>query len=363
MTRARLRVEEHDTVESLERLRHEWNDLADRCPWATPFHTPAWLIPWWRYLGAGRLAVLTVRHDDRLVGLAPLFQPEPEGSRRLAMLGTGISDYGGVLLHPPVAADAWASLLAHLTTTSTLEWEACEMAELSPCSPLLQLPLPPGLRASRAPASICPVVPGAESLNALIARLPGRARRHLANSARRLARAGGARLVRADGSSLGVLMDALFTLHHLRWKERGEPGVLADPRLRPFHDEAAAAFLRSDALRLYGLEMRGAVVAVLYGFAHGGRTCLYLQAMHPAWSAAAPGVALVRHAIGAAVAEGAMEVDMLRGQEPYKYTWGARDRWNIRLEIRRAPASDQAASGQSSPAREGAPRSPQRAPS
>jgi CelD/BcsL family acetyltransferase involved in cellulose biosynthesis len=37
------------------------------------------------------------------------------------------------------------------------------------------------------------------------------------------------------------------------------------------------------------------------------------------------------HAIEAAKAEGAASFDFLRGREPYKYAWGARDQPKVRM--------------------------------
>ena len=45
---------------------------------------------------------------------------------------------------------------------------------------------------------------------------------------------------------------------------------------------------------------------------------------------------LTAHAIEQAIAEGCREIDFLRGQEPYKYGWGAVDRWNVKRSMRRS---------------------------
>jgi CelD/BcsL family acetyltransferase involved in cellulose biosynthesis len=40
---------------------------------------------------------------------------------------------------------------------------------------------------------------------------------------------------------------------------------------------------------------------------------------------------MIRHAWEEARAAGDAEFDFLRGSEPYKYAWGATDRWTRRL--------------------------------
>jgi CelD/BcsL family acetyltransferase involved in cellulose biosynthesis len=49
-----------------------------------------------------------------------------------------------------------------------------------------------------------------------------------------------------------------------------------------------------------------------------------------------PGTQIVAHAIEEAVREGAEEFHFLRGGEAYKYAWGAVDRQNTALTLRRA---------------------------
>src|SRR4051812_43901967 len=67
---ASLAIEEVKTTAALERLRPEWEVL-----WAaTPFQSPAWLIPWWRHVGGGELLSLVVRDAGALVGLFPFYR-------------------------------------------------------------------------------------------------------------------------------------------------------------------------------------------------------------------------------------------------------------------------------------------------
>jgi len=43
-----LEVEEVTTSAEVEALAPAWDDLWRRAPGATPFQSPAWLLPWWR---------------------------------------------------------------------------------------------------------------------------------------------------------------------------------------------------------------------------------------------------------------------------------------------------------------------------
>ena len=60
-------IEEATDLPALDRLRPEWEALWRAVPEATPFQSPAWLIPWWRHVGEGALLVLALRAAGRLV--------------------------------------------------------------------------------------------------------------------------------------------------------------------------------------------------------------------------------------------------------------------------------------------------------
>ena len=55
----------------LGRLLPEWWALWSRTARATPFSSPAWLLPWWDAFRPGELFTAAVCRDGLLVGLAP----------------------------------------------------------------------------------------------------------------------------------------------------------------------------------------------------------------------------------------------------------------------------------------------------
>src|SRR3954449_11722497 len=95
-------------IAALEQLAPEWEALWRRTPSATPFQSPAWLIPWWHAFAPGALFVITVRQAGRLIGLAPFYIEHGDLGRRVLPIGISISDYLDVLLDPECAPEAAA---------------------------------------------------------------------------------------------------------------------------------------------------------------------------------------------------------------------------------------------------------------
>jgi len=335
-----LEIEAVASPDALEALEPEWRELWERDEAATPFEGPDWLLPWTRHLwGGGSLRVLAVRRGRELVGLAPLFlwgygtQPETVCA---SWLGSGISDHLGMLAAPESAGEAAQRVIEWLAD-SRCEWRVCDLQEVRPDSPLLRAELPPGLAAQDAPCGVCPVLDLPRTMDDLLASLDPKFRHNLRTAGRRLQLGARVEVIRA-AADWEPLLRELFRLHESRWRERGERGMLASPRLERFHREAAERMARSGALRLYGLKRDGETIAVQYNFRRGRRFFYYLSGFDPAHAHLSPGTVLLAETIRLAIDEGATEIDFLRKREDFKYRWGARDRVNRRLWIEQRAA-------------------------
>lgn len=178
---------------------------------------------------------------------------------------------------------------------------------------------------------VCPVLSLGASPGEAQASVPGKMRSNLRYYRRKAERLGVLRMETAGPDQVLPLLTEMFRLHGARWRRRGLPGVFGSRRVRAFHTEAAVAFQRRGWLHLHGLYLREAVHGALYCFVCRRRGYYYGGGFDPELSHASPGTLLIGFAIEAAAARGAVEFDFLRGNEPYKYLWGATDRINHRV--------------------------------
>lgn len=311
--------------EALEALREEWVALWERCPEASAFQRPEWLLPWCRHYPHGELRVLALRREGRLVGLAPL-HCWGDGERRvLSPLGSGSSDYLDVLLEPAHVAEGTAALTGWLARERKA-WDRCEWSELRPGSPLLTLRPPDGCEAEEEVQDVCPMLSLGSLTDFPHGCVPARMLASLRTARRRAEAVGPVRFEAATRHTVDAWMEALFTLHAARWRARGEEGVLGEASVQAFHREVAHGFLACGRLALFGLTLRGQVAAVVYGFFDHAALRLYLSGFDPALARVSAGGLVLLHAMEEAARCGVGTFDFLRGREPYKYTWGARDR-------------------------------------
>lgn len=321
-TGQRLRVSALTARADVEALVPAWTDLFERCPAATPFQHPAWLVPWLdAFAESAPLLVVTVSRGSELVAVVPfyVYRDTADQPRRLLLLGSGNSDHLDGLFAPAYSAAAARDVM-HFVTHEARGFDALEFQQLSSSSPLLGTPVSGAWTSSTARAEACPVL---DLRGGITAAVPGGLLRRVAYLERR---AGPSMRIRSVGrGELARGLDALERLHARRWRARGESGVLAEARTASFIRAAAESLSDAGLLRLQVMEIDGQPVAAHLGFARGTTACYYIGGFDPAYAKLSPGTLMVAHAIEQAAGDGAAAFDFLRGREEYKYRWGAKD--------------------------------------
>ena len=318
--RTAFTIEALHGAEALRGIAHEWRALWERCPDATPFQHPAWLLPWCANLERHAISVVTLRSGGRLSAIIPAEIVRERGELVMRLLGRGVTDHLDGVIDPALPPAAVEALIDALLA----DCDRAELDQLRPESPLLH-----GLRGAQV-RELAPALPLSRDL-----RVVPRARLHeLAYLRRRAAREAGLRIEAALAENLDEQLDVLFALHAARWHARGEEGVLSSAAVQRFHREAAHALHAAGLLRMYVLHLQDRAAAAFYGFSAHGRAFYYLSGFDPAFDRFSPGTLIVGHAIEQAAREGATQFDFLRGREAYKYRWGARDRPCYAVELR-----------------------------
>ncbi|MER9410158.1 GNAT family N-acetyltransferase [Mesorhizobium sp. M0589] len=318
-----LRSEIIDDPVKFDALTPHWWKLWEQSSSATPFQSPAWLVPWWRSFAPGELATVAVWRGGDLVGLAPLYLEHGTAGSKLLPVGISLSDYLDILAVRDIEAAVVATIAETICSVGWSQWILSDLPQNSAGLTIAH----PGLTVER-PAihAACPVlaVAGDETLAGCV---PARRRRQLRRARQAASRRGRLALAAARGDQ--NFLNQLIRLHHARWVGHGG-GVLADPAVQHFHGLSLPLLDAHGLVRCWLLAIDGTTVAAYYGFHHRGRAYAYLGGLDPAYAEESPGAILIGHAIAESIREDAREFDFLRGQEAYKYGWGAVDRWTMR---------------------------------
>jgi CelD/BcsL family acetyltransferase involved in cellulose biosynthesis len=322
MILGRIRVERIGSIEALEGIEPEWTALIERVEDATPFSRPEWLVPWWRELGSGEMHVLALREGSRLAGLAPLFIHEWQGRRQVTLIANGITDYLDVIAEPELATDCALATFDYLSACAD-QWDVCDWQDLGAHSALLT-----GVVQQHA-CELCESLPCTRAIlppdaDAYEASLPHGLRRTIRVATRRLERDGELRFETIREDPEATVLQQLFRLHESRWAPKGGPESMLDsPGAQRFLTAATRRFSGAGKLRLFTMCYSGALAAIIYGILDRGRMWGYITGMDPALSRYSPGSLVLEFAMREAIREGATAWEFLRGDEPYKFLWGA----------------------------------------
>jgi CelD/BcsL family acetyltransferase involved in cellulose biosynthesis len=338
-----LRTEIYDSVEKVEALRGEWNNLLVDFPHATVFSTLEWLLPWWRAFGRdSQLRVLAFREAQNLVGLAPLlitssrdFGPELSVLR---LLGDGSHDSDNLDLPVRAGYEEPVSLaLLEWLKREVRQWSICQFRTL-PSQSLVGNRLLKHLHACRWRVFTSPHPQTAVSLpetwEAYLKCLSSKERGKIGLRARRLEKKYVVEIHKcACERELDSTLQALYQLHGKHWQSQGLPGTLQAPARRQFYSDLARQLLTQQRLDFWLLKADGKIVAAQFGLRYGETVFSLQEGYDPNYAADSVGYVLRSQVLKRLIADGIRKYDFLGGTDDSKMRWGAEVKHYQNLEF------------------------------
>jgi hypothetical protein len=360
--------------------REAWDELAAKTPWATPFSGYAFQRAWWDAYGANAheqtlvvcradasrpVAIVPLMHRHEVEPTDPLTQstmrhggpttltPVAPTAKAVFFGATYHADYATVLAPPEVLPQVAEAVVAHLAApSSTLDphptpWDVVDLRRLrcgDPAGEALadafgRREMAEGWTLNVEREDVCPVVhlPEGASFDEYLATLGKKERHEIRRKLRRAEGVGEVHLT--DSPDPFADLEAFIDLHQRKWGDLGlfppTPGGDASRTfVRRLFEELGA----DGPLRLSFLMVGDRRIAAGLMFRTEEGYLYYNAGVDPDARDLSPGVLLVAGYIRRALAEGARRFDFLRGNEPYKYEWGATDEPIQRLLVRRDAA-------------------------
>jgi CelD/BcsL family acetyltransferase involved in cellulose biosynthesis len=272
-----------------------------------------WLLTWWSHFGSGRPHVLVFRHGSETIGVVPCFLHEWNGRRQLTLMGAGITDYLDPVLDRRHCTAILDLLAGHLRSNS--DWDVFDWQDLSADTSLAAL----GAATEDTP---CSRVALPTSFDAFLDSRPPYLRRNLRYCEKKAAALGALEFSVTERPE-SQLVEELIELHGARWRESGEPGMIAANGSADFFRDVAAALAKRDMLRIFTVRLDGRVVAILFGMRNETTIFGYMTAFDPAYKKYGFGHELLARALRYAQENGYRWWNFLRGEEAYKFDWGA----------------------------------------
>ena len=322
----------------------EWNTLVAQSVNNVPFLRWEYLRTWWETRGGGEwpqseLTLVTARQEGHLTGIAPLFSTRNrDGLPSLMLLGSiEISDYLDLIVRPADLPEFLPGLLDFLASSPEVPaWQVLDWHNISEASPML-----PALKAAAEASGWnfsqeriyhAPAIPLPGNFELYLSGIDKKQRHEIRRKMRRAAEAGGVRwYIVDDPEKLDAEVDAFMALMA---DDSAKAAFLTEAMRRQMHLSCRAAF-ENDWLQLAFMEVDGQKAAGYLNFDYMNRIWVYNSGIDRRFLELSPGWVLLGHLLQWANENGRSEFDFMRGEEEYKYRFGAVDRFLVRVRLSR----------------------------
>jgi len=335
-----MKIEWFTDASVFEKLENEWNALLAQSASDGVFLTREWQAVWWRNLGVGELRVIAFREDDgALVGIAPLFvEKGDDGLLHLSLVGcVDVSDYLDVIVARGHEQRVYDALLDTLARADFPAWDALHLCTLPAASPtgalLKESAQARGLSVESRRHDVAPLIELPATWDEYLATLDKKQRHEVRRKLRRIEESPTKWYALAANEPVDAPILDFIELHKT---SRPDKHLFMDGRMQKFFVEMAQTLHARGWLLLQFLEIEGARAASLLSFVYRNDVLVYNSGYDSQkYGAYSPGIVLFARSIQDAIAAKRRRYDFLRGNEEYKYRFGARDTEVLELHIRK----------------------------
>jgi CelD/BcsL family acetyltransferase involved in cellulose biosynthesis len=353
-----------------------WDGLLAASPAATPFSRHCLQEAWWDAYGAKAHEETLVVVDDagreRIAGIVPLMhrhelepgdvearttlrheacrelRPVPDSATAVFFGASYHADYATVLAAPADLEAVCEAAADYLAGPAPEPWDVVDLRRLrrnDPAADALHSAFEvrashAGWAVSREEEEVCPVLtlPAGLDFEAYLDTLDKKERHEIRRKVRRAEAAGPVSLEKSDGSAADL--EAFVDLHQKRWGADGLfPPTEGGAASRRFFAGLIDSCAPTGIVELHFLTVGGRRIAAGVTMVDAQTVYYYNAGVDPDARDLSPGVVMVAWYVKQAIERGARRLDFMRGNEPYKYAWGAVDERIDRLLVRRTDAA------------------------
>ncbi len=325
-------------------LRTEWNALLHESVSDVPFLQYDYLKTWWKHLGGGewkqpaRLAIITAREGEALVGIAPCFVTLHDNKQTLLLLGSfEISDFLDFIVKAADAPQFISGLLEYIRTdlAQKLAIEVLDFYNLLDQSPslalLAQAAEKMGLKSEQEQLQHSPYIRLSGDWDTYLAGIDKKQRHEIRRKMRR-----------AEESEFAVTWHVVESEKQLKeesevflelMNQDKDKQAFLTPQMRVQMKEIMRSAFDNGTLQMAFLMVNSSYAAAYLNFDYQNRIWVYNSGLDYDYMDYSPGWVLLGHLLRWANENGKTEFDFMRGSEDYKYKFGAVDRFVMRMKI------------------------------
>jgi CelD/BcsL family acetyltransferase involved in cellulose biosynthesis len=332
------------TQEFPENIKTEWNTFVTSGVSHVPFLRYEYLKNWWRTRGGGewsndsQLLILSGSENGRLIGIAPCFVTEHAGKKELLFLGSiEISDYLDFLVRPQHLGRFSEGLLAYAKSTLAPQFgiQAVDLYNLVDQSPTIRALQNASaalkLACETTPLMKSPYIPLSGDYEGYLNSLDKKQRHEIRRKMRRMQEMTPpvAWYIASDPSTIDAEIQDFLRLMSFD----AEKESFLTPAMRDQMTSMMREAFNDGCLQLAFLTIGEEKATAYLNFDFLNRIWVYNSGIDPRFAEHSPGWVLLGHLLKWANENNRFEFDFMRGNEDYKYRFGAIDRTVVRVTV------------------------------
>ncbi len=320
----------------------EWNGLLKGSPGDNPFLNYEYQRVWWEHQGGGEwkntsLVLVSAREDEKLIGIAPLFIADYDGAPALLLIGSiEISDYLDLIVRMEDHGRFLSGLFDFLASTLTENWHTVDWYNLPDSSTTLT-----ALKEEAAKRGWdhleemyrpTPRIALNGDFEEYLSRVEKKQRHEIRRKMRRAEESGrGVRwfISELNDSNVEAEIDEFLKLME---QDQGKAGFLHDAMRAQMRAVIRTAYERG-WLWLAFLEADGQRIAASLNFDYNNKLWGYNAGVNRAYMDLSPGWVLLGYVLQWCCENKRSEFDFMRGDEDYKYRFGAVNQYVMRVKL------------------------------
>lgn len=334
-----IEIKNHNNFNEIK--ENDWDALLEKSSTNVPFLKYGYLRKWWEFKGGGEwpnaeLSLISAWKDSSLVGIAPLFITEHEGKQKILFLGSiEISDYLDFIYDPQHGPEFFNQLCIFLSGNEFAGLHDIllyNIPESSPSKTLLEEACSKqSWNLLSKPAYHTPAIQLAEEWDTYLAGINKKQRHEIRRKLRRTEE--NAASIRwyivEDKATLEQETEDFFSLMTLD----GEKNKFLTDEMREQLRSIIRWAFDEGILQLSFFTIEGKKAAGYLCFDYKDRIWVYNSGYDPQFREFSPGWVLLSYLIQHAIKTGRHTFDFMRGDEDYKYRFGAEDSFVLKTEI------------------------------
>ena len=327
-------------------LKSAWNDLLTESICNVPFLRYEYLEQWWQTRGGGEwpsdatLTIITATQAGNLIGIAPLFHSTHQEKSALLFLGAiEISDFLSFIVRPQDLATFTSSVLDTIASSDQVPaWQVLDLynnLETSGLASVLETEATKrGWSFQNEQTDHSPLVQLPGDWEVYLAALDKKQRHEIRRKMRRLqeAEVPSRWYIVEDPAALETEIDAFITLMA---HDPQKQAFLTEPMKVAMAKTIQTAY-QAGYLQLSFLEIDGKKAATYLNFDYQNSLWVYNSGMDPEFYPYSAGWVLLGYLLQWANENKRSAFDFMRGNEDYKYRFGATDRFVTRIRLTRS---------------------------